>query len=860
MNKKRIYDWLVRIVGCSYEVMLEQLDNQLEKENKQNDTTNISNTNPPSDKDAKDVLYGVLLDYRSGFYTREHGYYDTAPTSLGNSDSCKNVSVLSNVEDGNALYSPKSSHSRYYVLLYVVTLLYEFCLSDSKKFSDFVSLKNISDETIKLIGFISSIFSDSTSISFKSRRIDFMIMEMSRNCLNDNNPQLYMKEEWTLRYRLCVFLLKVVNSKFKIEYSCRQASARIAFECMKELFRRKEYKYTIKFASLALMDSRRVNCLVAFNYAGISALYNKQYQAAYDIYMSWINKSMLDSIKQFCGLDEKDTKCINTSLQSDEEDNWRKQSSYYVSVMYGNMSFVCTEIFDYLGPTERGYVFLQVARYYNDLDLAKSKRPSAHLDSGRIFVFANKYDEAINCFETCYKSDELSTQYESNITLKTAALRRLILYYPNISTKKSDKWFDGVCDSFIRNYDLLSNTIKSSSNEVFYGRNLYFLLSSCRKLSFRRKRQATYILLNIYNDAREILQSLRRRSTPFKEIDYRRECYPKEINNLFEVDKSSVHLISESDDNNKREIAYYTSLENIKYLLDKDSENDSGNITEKNEPNRLTMMHARYMNDPDEGLILLEKNKELLYVSPEELRDNLYDQKYIFLKSFTGLVDQLNMWTLYGSNRETGKDCNGCCVCFEPESFIYIPENDYSDDKKTGPDKNINRHINDDYDLYNVAYTDGKELIVDGKEAPINLTNRYEDLKVQLSDLHLLIKNASDDDKAIISNCLVRLLEKPMFLFKDKSYCLEKESRIIISRDFNDRIEIKKTSEGKDPRKIFINPPLQMFPEKIILGPKVENDDYWMPYLQYKLSEIKDKWEYEKDYNPKVRKSKINIR
>ena len=217
------------------------------------------------------------------------------------------------------------------------------------------------------------------------------------------------------------------------------------------------------------------------------------------------------------------------------------------------------------------------------------------------------------------------------------------------------------------------------------------------------------------------------------------------------------------------------------------------------------------------------------------------------------------MWTLYGSNRDNGKDCNGCCICFEPESFIYIPENDYYDDGDSNLSTKSKKHIDDDYDLYNVAYIDGDNIFVDGKMASKSLNESYSDLKEHLSNLHEIIKDDSDDQD-IISNCLVRLLEKPMFLFKDISYCLEGESRIIISRDFNDRVEIKKTSEGTEPRKIFINPPLQMFPEKIILGPKVENDDYWMPYLQYKLSEIKDKWDYEKDYYPKVRKSSINIR
>ena len=153
---------------------------------------------------------------------------------------------------------------------------------------------------------------------------------------------------------------------------------------------------------------------------------------------------------------------------------------------------------------------------------------------------------------------------------------------------------------------------------------------------------------------------------------------------------------------------------------------------------------------------------------------------------------------------------------------------------------------------------DGEKLFVNGEENS-ELEQKYNHLKTQLSKLKASVEN----DKAcqsIISDCLVRLLEKPMFLFKDISYSLEEESRIIISRDFSDRDEIKKTSAENMSKKIFINPPLQVFPYKIILGPKVENADFLIPYLQYKLSEIKDKWNYDKDYEPIVRKSEINIR
>ena len=859
MRKDYAYRWLVEIIGYSYDGLIERLEDQFEIEKKPKDTKDIKNDNSHSEKNANDFLFELLLYFHNKSFMKEKRHHPKKHKKATPAHKHFKMVELLNLKDGNTEYIPNDSNSYYYEVLYVVALLYEYCLDDSKSFGNIANLNGLHDKTNRLIETIEYIVSGSTDIPRKERKIDSMVSELSRDIQNSYNKEPYKRDELSLRFILCVFLLKVIHSSDGIDNLFRQASAKLSFEYMRRLYFNEEYRHAIRFAQFAFVNSDRLNCLQAFNIAGLSALYNKQYQVAYDMFLSWINKSMLDSLKKYYGLDENTTKCINSLLKSDEEKECRARHMTYVSLMYGNMAYVCTEIFDYLGPTERGCIFLQIAKHYNNLDLSTYETSAALYDAGRILACAHKYDEAAERFEACYKRIK-DSYIDSLIRLRTATLRRLIMHSPNFSKEKSDKWLDSISRDFIRSYDQLLISNRSHSSEVILGRNLYFLLSSCRKLTFIRKRKVARLLLNIDNDAREILQCLRRRSTPYKDIDYRRDNYSEEQKKLFEVDKSSIILKIESKDDNEKEIAYYTPLENIKYLLDKESENDKGNLTDKVEANRLTMMHARYMNDPDEGLVLLDNLKDYLFVSPEELRDNLYDQKYIFLKSFTGLVDQLNMWTLYGSDRGTGKDCNGCCICFEPESFIYIPENDYSDNKESTLSDNISKHINDDYDLYNVAYVDDEELFVDGLEASEDLKNRYADLKFQLSVLHQLIKNASEEDKTTIYNCLVRLLEKPMFLFKDKSYCLEKESRIIISRDFNDRLEIKKTSAEKEPRKIFINPPLQMFPSRIILGPKVEDDDYWMPYLQYKLSEIKDKWDYEKDYNPKVRKSSINIR
>ena len=865
MNSK-LYNSLKSVFGYSYSKVLAVLTYQFDKEKKQSVIIEETSVNSASNTSSEDVLYNLLHRYQINSYrlmNDSNKSFELADEmSLEDEDNNHDFSITSSDECWYYKFIPNKFSSHYYVVLYVVALLYEYSIGTSNVFESFHDSKELNTETYELINTVINVLINPISITTQEAEIYSVINEICESCISTKNVQSTTANDLDLRFKLCVYMIKFVYSRRKIDFACRQAAARIALEYMTRLYRRNDYKRTIRFASFSFGIIDEIKRCQGFNFAGLSALYCKQYQLSYDLLLSWINKSLLDNVKSYFEISANDAKYINEALKSKREDTWRDKNAAYVVAMFSNTAYICTEIFDYLGPTKDGFLFLQIAKYYNELARSKDKLNSSFslmYHTGSIMVYDLKYDQAVDMFESCYNSIKRYSHINIYNRMSTSALRLLITNYPNVSTKRTDKWFDGITDEYISCYNQALNSVSQNSNEILYGRNLFYLLTSCKNLSSRRKRMIIYLLLNINNDARKILQCLRRRSSPFKKLEIRRECYSEEKILFFEsnIDYSRISKSKESERNGTKKIAYYTTLDNLQYIFDKDLEKD--NTVAKSEANRLTMMHARYMNDPDEGLVLLNNLKEYLCVSPEELRNTLYDQKYIFLKSFTGLVDQLNMWTLYGSDRESGKDCNGCCICFEPESFIYIPENDYSADNDSNPSTKSNRHIDDDYDLYNVAYIDGERLFVDGESSEL-LENCYADLKNQLSALHQIIRYTSYKDKVIISNCLVRLLEKPMFLFKDISYCLEGESRIIISRDFNDRVEIKKTSQGKDPRKIFINPPLQMFPERIILGPKVENDDYWMPYLQYKLSEIKDKWEYEKDYNPKVRKSKINIR
>ena len=139
------------------------------------------------------------------------------------------------------------------------------------------------------------------------------------------------------------------------------------------------------------------------------------------------------------------------------------------------------------------------------------------------------------------------------------------------------------------------------------------------------------------------------------------------------------------------------------------------------------------------------------------------------------------------------------------------------------------------------------------------MTRQYQLLKKQISLLQSK-KLWESKNKGIIINILMRSLERIMFLFKEYSYSMEMESRLVLTRDIDDDTDVKMTN-GIPPR-LYIMPPFQLFIEKIILGPKIENPDRWIPFLQKELNSISKKWCGNSENIPKpvVRKSSISIR
>lgn len=763
-------------------------------------------------------------------------------------------------------YSPSEDKPVYYDLIFTLICFY-FSFSLTKEYERTVELfeERINDVQLRclfanVLDYLNIPTNSEEKDSFEEalQQSSYEFIEMvCYDYLSADMPSFEKRKYIYFSVLLYAFVLVVLDPDLERETAIEKAASRFSILFSETFLLRHDCDNAILFSANALSCDDEKDRFEAFNLLGLSAIDSKQYQLAYDAFFSWINSKMVfqsDEIRLKNGRIVKleSTNMVVPMLQSESEQLWRKENKEDVAIMYGNFAYVCGEIHDILRPSVQKEELLCLAKYFVQLAITLDSHTSEYLCSaGSLFKSSKEYRKAQKYYERYLEE-------ATSLPDRVSALRLILSVYSMKSEKQSNRGFDEVSGNFEMMYQELMaeenncSEDESLEKELISGRDLFLLIHNCNRLS-TGKTELKYKLFRIDSVVKEMLHFLKRDA-------YTAPCFvlhcelldSEEYNCIFPRKIEKMEKGIEKDAGGMTEpqsIAYYTKLSNLKYLFETVKTKTGG------EMNCLTMMHARYMNDPDEGLVMFENLDTVLPMTPEELRDVLYDQKYVFLKSFTGLIDQLNMWTMYGSDREDGKDCNGCCICLAPESFLI------DRDLQDRPDSVFAAQREDDYCLYNVAYIDGKRITVNGVRS-LYMENRFERLRVLLDSVKSSLSSSREleKDTKIVSACLVRILEKLMFLFKDMSYHMEAESRLIISRDVVDSLDIEFTKQL--PPKLYINAPFQVYPEKIYLGPKVENTDEWIPHIQFELSKIRAKWNFGemREYMPTVRTSKINIR
>lgn len=771
-------------------------------------------------------------------------------------------------------FYPREELSEFFKLIYLIYRLYEEANINKDTSEERENIYEVMREIgvdIELKLLIDDIYSEIVGIKkVKNEHASNKTWDMF---LKNLLTKMLEKEEWDAldscyfiyALQLVIFARCIENPKTALQGILDDTVCIAAIYAANRCYQKDWNKDGIRLAKLGLNVEDPENRQDAYNLLGVCAIDDNQLQLAYDCYFSWINKKVILEVEQAQRLEKK--------LKSNKEEVWRVEKKKEVAIMYGNYAYVCGAMCDLLNYRDPYFEAMVLAEYYikKAVEAGGENRTSTnyYCSAGTILSDAGEIEESITFYEK-YK------EYAEGVTNKLNASRSLIREYRSLLRQKEkgrehssdiDKLknkLNAEIDEFVKLYqrvDRVNHKSRTMNEELRYGRNIYTLMSKCHGIS-TDKEKVRYLLLQINRDVSDILKRLKRGSSTKHEFKLYIRRMSTEVQAIIATRKEELkNKISTENAERVRsgEIAYYTTLSNVQYLFDevvKEEKDDKGEMIKTEKKNCFTMMHAKYMNDPEEGLILLQDIKDYLPSTPEQMRDELYDQKYVFMRSFTGLIDQLNMWTLYGSDKTSGKDCNGCCVCFAPETFETMISRSESDINES---TQITSRSRDDYHLYSIAYLDGENIVVDGKKDTI-IRECYEQLKNHLADLEKTTRHFLDTDKKIITSCLVVLFEKIMFLFKDYSYRLEEESRLIITRTAEDRAEINKTEQT--PPKLYINPFYQIYPEKIILGPKVEDADFWMPHFQYELDGFKEKWKdnFSRGYKPIVRKSRINIR
>lgn len=292
------------------------------------------------------------------------------------------------------------------------------------------------------------------------------------------------------------------------------------------------------------------------------------------------------------------------------------------------------------------------------------------------------------------------------------------------------------------------------------------------------------------------------------------------------------HLVSETDFNSEKGnaleekyVAHYSDLVALRNML---PWSDNGSAIK--DKNLLRLYNVAYMNDPEEGKMLLkisqeQKNAYVLHEFFDEKAATDDHHKLLwgngefafYLSSFTRQKDRLDLWRAYG------KDGTGLSIAIPFEAFSQThgsilekqlkqknskDETRGSDDGKDGlTSSDIKKYIPPT--LYKIIY-EASEMI----EALKQLDPQLRLIKQSLS----LLQN-EHIDKTIKSIVRV-LLSDILYLYKNDEYENEKEMRIISFFEISD---LRLKLDERIPSRVYAETHPFLFGEgsQIIIGPKV---------------------------------------
>jgi tetratricopeptide (TPR) repeat protein len=259
------------------------------------------------------------------------------------------------------------------------------------------------------------------------------------------------------------------------------------------------------------------------------------------------------------------------------------------------------------------------------------------------------------------------------------------------------------------------------------------------------------------------------------------------------------------------------------------------NIFVSAKESRFRYYNVVYMNDPEEGEVLLkclnsQSIRKAFEGGQKKIENNVYVGSFLPL----GRKDDLVMWRTYGKGANN-VEAAGCGIIIDSNFF----------DRDTGYRQSELRAQQNDIisengipsltqSLSKVIYFDTQNNIIvgaDSKKVQVFL----DKLSIALHRLISLNDNNDPQMQEVIDKIVFRSLSELRYLFKSADYFFESELRVIqYVHPKSDEVQVDDCVEL--PRRLFVqsSKTVQPFLRKIILGPKVINPKQWL-YLEVQL-------------------------
>lgn len=323
------------------------------------------------------------------------------------------------------------------------------------------------------------------------------------------------------------------------------------------------------------------------------------------------------------------------------------------------------------------------------------------------------------------------------------------------------------------------------------------------------------------------------------------------------------------------QVAHYSKLPVIPKLINKKGDG------------KLRLQNVCHLNDPMEGNLFVEHLKKEISEEKDpfiwKIVENYEPEKRsmvrnsVYMGSFTGRLDQLNMWSRYSD------DGAGCCFQMDAKDFFDVASRVSLAELSTNDGPGQYKLEDTKYPLYMVLYLP-EDL---GKKPQVKLEekaeyarmraekereeNRWWKKQAEMLDEFVKLKEqvtvilrkiqkdftGIDPEKAEkmqkeLSNIIMAILDLARFLFKGENYQDEREYRVI---QYATDPEYDENAEGS-PR-LYVEMEKEFFCKNVCFGPKAQDFDSYATYIRNIKRDSKN-GEDKKNWNIDVLKSKIS--